>query len=102
MISRDYCALRSGNLEREQQREEQRLEELSAACARLTAAIERVSLLLERQEARLDRMEKRDLFALLSGKNGRLLLRFTAVFLLVLLSAAVGINIFQVMKEVLG
>lgn len=107
-ISKEYCAARSGGIERVQKMAErrldghgQKLDDLTAACLRLTAAVERVTLLLERQEERLDRLENRSLQAFLQSPAGKLLVRFLGVGFLVLLSAGLGINVFQLLKEVL-
>ncbi|MBQ7090039.1 MAG: hypothetical protein IJN82_02880 [Clostridia bacterium] len=107
-ISHDYCNMRSGSLETLQQMSQRRLDshgkkldELTVACIRLTAAVERVTLILERQDARLERVERRNLFSFLESQTGKLILRFLGVGLLVLLSAALGINVFQLLKEVL-
>jgi len=107
-ISHDYCNVRSGSLERVQQMSQQRLDshgkkldELTVACIRLTSAVERVTLILEKQDARLDRVERRNLFSFLESAPEKMLVRFLGVGLLILLSAALGINVFQLLKEVL-
>ena len=108
-VDREYCNLRSNGLEHLQQRAEQRLDshsqkldDLTAACIGLTAAVDRVSLLLEKQDQRLDRVENRSLSSFLGTAGGKALLRFGGIFLLVLLSAAVGVNVIQLIKEVLS
>lgn len=107
-ISREYCAMRSGGLERVQQMAERRLDghgqkidDLTRACIQLTAAVERVSLILEKQDQRLDRVENRSLLSFLESSGGKTLLRFMGIGLLVLLGAAVGVNVFQILSEVL-
>ena len=106
-ISHDYCHARSSGLERVQQMSERRLDshgkkldELTVAYIRLTAAVERLTLLLEKQEARLDRLERRSLTTFLESASGKLLLRLAGISLLALLGAGLGINIFQLIKEV--
>lgn len=105
-VSREYCAARSGGLERVQQMAEHRLEghgrkidDLTRACIQLTAAVERVSLILEKQDKRLDRVESRNPFSFLESAGGKTLLRFLGIGLLILLCAGVGVNIFQLLKE---
>ncbi len=107
-ISKEYCAARSGGIERVQKMAErrlnghgQKLDDLTAACIRLTAAVERVTLILERQDQRLDRLENRGILAFLESAAGKTLVRFLGVGLLVLLSAALGVNVLQLLKEVL-
>ena len=108
-LSKDWCSLRSEGLERVQKRSEHRLDlhskkldELSAAAIQLTAAVERVSQLLEKQDERLSRLENRSPLSFLDTPGGRLLLRFLGVGLLILLSAGVGVNMMQILKEVLA
>ena len=107
-ISKEYCAVRSGGIERVQKMAErrldghgQKLDDLTGACIRLTAAVERVTLILERQDQRLDRLENKGFLAFLESPAGKILIRFIGVGLLVLLSAGLGINIVQLLKEVL-
>ncbi len=99
-ITHDYCAVRSGGIERVQQMAErrldghgQKLDDLTRACIQLTAAVERVSLILEKQDRRLDRVEDRDLTSFLQSSGGKALLRWVGIGLLVLLAAGLGINI---------
>ncbi len=106
-ISREYCSMRSGGIERVQKMAErrldghgQKLDDLTCACIRLTAAVERVTLILERQDQRLDRVENRSLLSFLESSGGKSLLRFIGIGLLILLGAAVGINVFQIISEV--
>ena len=77
-VSHDYCAARSGGLERVQKMAEhrmdghgQKLDDLTRACIQLTAAVERVSLILEKQDRRLDRVEDRDLASFLQTQGGK-------------------------------
>ena len=77
-VSREYCAARSGGLERVQQMAEHRLEghgrkidDLTRACIQLTAAVERVSLILEKQDKRLDRVESRNPFPFWRAREGK-------------------------------
>ena len=106
-INRDYCDVRSGGIERVQRMAErrldghgQKLDDLTRACIQLTAAVERVTLILEKQDQRLDHLENRNPLSFLNTAGGKLLLRVTGAALLLLLSAAIGINVFQIMKEV--
>lgn len=99
--------MRSGGIERVQQMAErrldghgQKLDDLTRACIQLTAAVERVTLILERQDQRLDRVENRGLLSFLESSGGKSMLRFIGVGLLILLGAAVGINVFQIISEV--
>lgn len=108
-VSREYCSARSGGLERVQTMAERRLDhhgekldDLTRACIQLTAAVDRLSLILEKQDQRLDRVENRSVAAFLGSSGGKTLLRLGGIVLLILLSAAVGINVFQVIKEALG
>lgn len=108
-ISREYCAVRSGGIERVQQMAErrldghgQKLDDLTRACIQLTAAVERVTLILEKQDQRLDRVESRGLLSFLESSGGKALVRWLGVGLLTLLSAGVGVNVFQTVKELLG
>lgn len=107
-INRDYCDVRSGGIERVQRMAErrldghgQKLDDLTRACIQLTAAVDRVTLILEKQDQRLDHLESRNPFSFLNTAGGKLLLRVAGAALLLLLSAAVGINVFQIIKEVL-
>jgi hypothetical protein len=107
-ISREYCAVRSGGIERVQQMAErrldghgQKLDDLTRACIQLTAAVERVTLILEKQDRRLDRVENRSLLHFLESNGGKALIRFVGIGALVLLGAGVGVNIFQILSEVL-
>ena len=107
-LSKDWCSLRSEGLERVQQRAEYRLDahskkldELSAAAIQLSSAVERVSQLLEKQDKRIDRLENRSALAFLERPGGRLLIKFIGIGLLILLSAGVGINVMQILKEIL-
>ncbi len=107
-ISHDYCAMRSNGIERVQQMAErrmdghgQKLDDLTRACIQLTAAVDRVSLILEKQDQRLDRVENRGLLSFLESSGGKTLLRFLGIGLLILLGAGVGVNIFQILSEVL-
>ncbi len=108
-LSKDWCSLRSEGLERVQQRSEHRLDlhsrkldELSAAAIQLSGAVERVSQLLEKQDKRIDRLENRSTLSFLERPSGRLLMKFLGVALLILISAGVGVNIIQIIKEVLA
>lgn len=108
-LSKDWCSMRSEGLERIQQRSEHRLDlhskkidELSTAAVRLTAAVDRVSQLLEKQDERIDRLENRSLITFLTTPGGRLLLRLFGAGLLILICAGVGVNIVQIIKEVLA
>ena len=78
-----------------------KLDELTVACIRLTAAVERVTLILEKQDQRLERVENRDLRSFLESPAGKSLIRFLGIGLLTLLCAGLGINIFQLLKEIL-
>lgn len=105
-VSHDYCAARSGGLERVQKMAErrmdghgQKLDDLTRACIQLTAAVERVSLILEKQDRRLDRVEDRDLASFLQTEGGKHLVRWIGIVLLVLLAAGVGINLME-LREV--
>lgn len=105
-ISRDYCEVRSGGIERVQRMAErrldghgQKLDDLTRACLQLTAAVERVTLILEKQDLRLERVENRSLPAFLNTSGGKLLLRGIGIGLLILLCAGVGVNVFQILKE---
>lgn len=107
-ISKEYCAARSGGIERVQKMAERRLDghshkldDLTGACIRLTAAVERVTLILERQDQRLDRLENRSFLAFLETPAGKALIRFIGIGLLVLLSAGLGVNVVQLLKEVI-
>ncbi len=107
-ITKEYCSVRSGGIERVQQMAERRLnghgkkiDDLTAACIQLTAAVDRVTLILEKQDQRLDRMESRGLLSFLESGGGKTMLRFIGIGMLVLLGAAVGVNIFQIISEVL-
>ncbi len=107
-VAHDYCNARSGGIERVQKMAErrmdshgQKLDDLTRACVQLTAAVERMSLILEKQDARLDRLESRKTLAFFETTGGKTLVRFLGIGLLLLLSAAVGINFFQILKEVL-
>lgn len=107
-ITHDYCAMRSKGIERVQERAErrmdghsQKLDDLTRACLQLTATVDRVSLLLEKQDQRLDRVENRGLLPFLESGPGKTLLRFLGIGLLTLLGAAVGVNLFQILSEVL-
>ncbi len=108
-MSREWCSMRSDGLERMQQRADRRLDhhskkldQLSTATVQLAAAVDRVSQLLEKQDKRLDRLESRSPFAFLETNGGRMLLRFLGVGLLILLCAGVGVNVVQIIKEVLA
>ena len=107
-ITREYCEVRSAGIERVQQMAErrldshgQKLDDLTRACIQLTAAVERVTLILEKQDLRLDRLETKNPLSFLETAGGKTLLRFFGVTALILLCAGVGINVFQVLKEVL-
>lgn len=107
-VSREFCTVRSGSIQRVQEMAERRLDhhsrkldELAAASIQLTAAVERVSLILEKQDQRLERAENRDLYAFLSSSGGKSLLRIVGIGTLLLLSAGVGVNIFQIVSEVI-
>ena len=107
-VSREYCAVRSGGIERVQKMAErrmdghgQKIDDLKSACIRLTAAVERVTLILERQEQRLDRLESRGFLAFLESAAGKTLIRFLGIGLLILIAAGLGINVVQLLKEVL-
>lgn len=107
-ISREYCEARSGGIERVQRMAErrldahgQKLDDLTAACIQLTAAVERVTLILEKQDLRLDQVENKEPLAFLNTAGGKALLRMAGIAVLILLCAAVGINVFQILKEVL-
>ena len=107
-VSMEYCAARSGGIERVQKMGErrmdghgQKIDDLKAACIRLTAAVERVPLILERQEQRLDRLENHGFWSFLESGAGKALARFLGIGLLVLLAAALGINVGQLVQEVL-
>lgn len=107
-VSREYCAVRSGGIERVQEMAErrmdghgQKIDDLKSACIRLTAAVERVTLILERQEQRLDRLETHGFSAFLESTAGKMLVRFLGIGLLILLAAGLGINVVQLLKEVL-
>ena len=108
-VTREYCAARSGGLERVQAMAERRmdhhsekLDDLTGACIRLTAAVDRLGQILEKQDQRLERAENRSITAFLASSGGKFLLRFGGIVLLILLSTAVGINVFQVIKEAMG
>ena len=100
-ISKEYCAARSGGIERVQKMAERRLDGHGHKLDDLTAAVERVTLLLERQEQRLDHLENRNFRAFFESATGKAILRYIAVGLLILLSAALGVNAVQILKEVL-
>lgn len=107
-ISKEYCAARSGGIERVQKMAErrldghgQKLDDLTGACIRLTAAVERVTLILERQDQRLDRLESRGVLAFLESSAGKAMIRFIGIGALALLSAGLGINVIQLLKEVI-
>lgn len=107
-VSREYCTVRSGGIERVQVMAERRLDghsrkldDLTRACIQLTAAVERVSLLLEKQDQRLARVENRSLLSFLESSGGKALLRWLGIGLLILIGAGVGVNIFQILSEVL-
>jgi hypothetical protein len=107
-ISKEYCAARSGGIERVQKMAErrldghgQKLDDLTAACIRLTAAVERVTLILERQEERLDQLENRNGRNFFESAAGKTLIRYLGIGLLILICAALGINAVQILKEVL-
>lgn len=107
-ISHDYCEARSGGIERVQRMAERRLDghgqkidDLTRACVQLTAAVDRVTRILEKQDQRLDRVENRNPFSYLETPGGKLLMRLLGAVVLILLCAGVGINIFQIIKEVL-
>ncbi len=108
-ISHDYCAARSNGIERVQKMAErridghgQKLDDLTRACIQLTAAVDRVSLILEKQDQRLDRLENRNWLSFLESNGGKTLLRFLGIGLLILLGAAVGVNVVQLLSEVLS
>ncbi|MBQ8600095.1 MAG: hypothetical protein IJ407_01765 [Clostridia bacterium] len=107
-ISREYCDARSGGIERVQRMAErrldthgQKLDDLTRACIQLTAAVDRVTLILEKQDLRLDQVENKKPLAFLDSAGGKMLLRLAGVVILILLCAGVGINVFQILKEVL-
>ena len=79
----------------------QKLDDLTRACIQLTAAVERVTLILEKQDQRLNRVENRGILSFIESKSGQSLLRFLGIGLLILLGAAVGVNVFQILLEVL-
>ena len=102
-ISHDYCAVRSGSLERVQKMAERRMDghgkkidDLTRASLQLTAAVERVSLILEKQDKRLDRVEDRGILAFLKTEGGKALARWLGITLLAILAAAIGINLTEV------
>ena len=104
-ISRDYCAVRSGSLERVQKMTERRLDghgkkldDLTRASLQLTAAVERLSLILEKQDKRLDRVEDRGFLAFLKTEGGKALARWAGIILLAVLAAAIGINLTEVLS----
>lgn len=106
-ISKEYCQARSGGIERVQRMAErrldghgQKLDDLTRACVQLTAAVERVTLILEKQDQRLDHLEARNPFSFFNTAGGKLLMKVGCAALLILLCGAVGINIFQILKEV--
>lgn len=108
-MSREWCSMRSESLERMQQRADrrldshsQKLDQLSTATVQLAAAVDRVSQLLEKQDKRLERLENRSPLAIFETNGGRMLLRFLGVGLLILLCAGVGVNVIQILKEVLA
>ncbi len=108
IVSREYCDARSGGIERVQRMAErrldshgQKLDDLTAACLQLTAAVDRATLILEKQDLRLDQVENKEPLSFLNTAGGKMLLRLAGVGLLILLCAAVGINVFQILKEVL-
>ncbi len=107
-ITHDYCEVRSGGIERVQRMAErrmdghgQKLDDLTRACVQLTAAVDRVTRILEKQDMRLERVENRSPFAFLETAGGKTLLRFLGAVILILLCAGVGVNVFQILKEVL-
>ncbi len=101
-VSHDYCAVRSGGIERVQKMAErrldghgQKLDDLTRACIQLTAAVDRVSLILEKQDRRLDRVEDRGLLPFLQSPAGKAVIRWVGLGLLVLLAAGVGVNLLE-------
>lgn len=107
VVSHAYCAARSDGLEQMQkltvrrlEGQERKLEELTKVSIQLTAAVDRATLILEKQDVRLERVENRSPFAFLETQGGKTLLRFLGIGLLLLLCAGLGVNIFQLLREV--
>lgn len=108
-LSKEWCELRSDSIEREQHHAERRLDshsqkidELSTATIQLASAVERVSQLLEKQDKRIERLENKSPFSFFESAGGKLLVRFVGIGLLILLCAGVGVNVMQILKEVLA
>ena len=104
-VTNEYCAARSGGIERVQQLSERRIEgqgqkldDLTKACLQLTGAVERITVLLERQEQRLNRVEERSPYGFFETAGGKALMRAVGVGLLLLLCSALGLNALKILE----